>query len=135
MYAGKEPSIVAGQLLAVCWMVMAVCFANSLYKGAGDHQTIPSALRIDPNIAPWWELTIIPDVGPALARNIVEYRERRRIENAANERNVFRSIADLDAVKGIGPKTLARMEPHLLFDSPSIAAESRGPAGNERNTE
>ena len=45
------------------------------------------------NTAPQGELEALPGIGPALARRIVEARP-------------FRSVEDLDRVKGIGPKRL-----------------------------
>ncbi len=68
-------------------------------------------LRIDPNSAPWWELTIIPGVGPTTARRIVSFRS----ENRGAVDGPFRRPADLQAVHGIGPKTSARLAPYLAF--------------------
>lgn len=58
--------------------------------------------RLDPNTATAAELDRLPQVGPALAARILEWR-------AAHGR--FRSLADLDSVPGIGPSTLARLAP------------------------
>ncbi|MCH7721375.1 MAG: helix-hairpin-helix domain-containing protein [Planctomycetes bacterium] len=68
-------------------------------------------LRIDPNSAPWWELTIIPGVGETTARRIVSFRS----ENSGAVDGPFRRPADLQAVHRIGPKTAARMAPYLAF--------------------
>lgn len=64
-------------------------------------------LRIDPNAAPRAELMLLPDIGPSLADAIIESRAREP----------FRSPADLDRVRGIGPKTLAGVTPWLSFDA------------------
>ena len=68
-------------------------------------------LRIDPNSAPWWELTIIPGVGEVTARRIVSFRS----ENGGTVDRLFRRPADLQGVHGIGPKTAARIAPYLAF--------------------
>lgn len=76
------------------------------------------ALKIDPNRAPWWELTIIPGIGEVTAQSIVSFRSSADVLNKADGRAMdepFRQPIDLQAVRGIGPKTAARMEPYLLF--------------------
>jgi len=67
-------------------------------------------LRLNPNTASAAELQLLPGVGPVLAGNIVEYRR------SAVERPAFRSLADLENVRRIGPKTAARLEPYLTFE-------------------
>lgn len=54
--------------------------------------------RINLNTASQAELESLPKVGPTLARRIIDARP-------------FRRIADLDGVKGIGPKTLEVLRP------------------------
>jgi competence protein ComEA len=63
-----------------------------------------SAGPIDVNRATAEELTALKGIGPALAKNIVEFRQR-------NGR--FRSVEDLLQVKGIGPKTLENFRDHV----------------------
>jgi competence protein ComEA len=60
---------------------------------------------VDINRAEWPEFAELPDVGETLARRIVESRR------AAGE---FRDHNDLRRVRGIGPRTLERLEPYLL---------------------
>ena len=61
---------------------------------------------IDPNRAPWWELTELPRVGEITARKIVAEREKG---------GAFAAASDIARVRGIGPKTVARISPHLQF--------------------
>jgi competence protein ComEA len=59
------------------------------------------------NTATAADLERLPGVGPVLARRIVEHREAK---------GLFRQLDDLLQVKGIGPRLLARLKPHLSLD-------------------
>lgn len=61
--------------------------------------------RVDLNQADVAELALLPGVGPQLAQRIVE---RRR------EQGPFRSVAELDAISGVGAVTLRRIEPWVV---------------------
>ncbi len=65
---------------------------------------------INPNSDPAASLVRLPGIGPARAIAIVEYREGHSAEGPA-----FRSPADLDAVAGLGPKTVEKMMPWISF--------------------
>ncbi len=71
--------------------------------------------QLDPNTAPWWELTSLPGIGETRAKAIVEYRTRVRAKGGDPHAVVFRCATDIEAVKGIGPKTVARIAPYLAF--------------------
>lgn len=73
--------------------------------------------RIDPNTATWGELAArLPGIGEVRANEIVTYREGRRAELGADDGTpVFRVPDDLQAVRGIGPKTVELIAPHLRF--------------------
>jgi competence protein ComEA len=66
---------------------------------------LTAKFQVDVNQADWPELIQLPDIGPTLARRLIE--ERRK--NGA-----FRDIDDLTRVNGIGPRTLERIRPYLL---------------------
>ncbi|MEZ6058312.1 MAG: helix-hairpin-helix domain-containing protein [Planctomycetaceae bacterium] len=66
--------------------------------------------QIEINTATWVEWMQLEGIGDQLARRIVEDRELN---------GPFTSIEDLDRVKGIGPKTLANIRPHLRCKSTS----------------
>jgi competence ComEA-like helix-hairpin-helix protein len=61
--------------------------------------TIPT--KLDINSATYEELQKLPDIGPKLAERIMAHRP-------------FETLKDLDAVPGIGPVTIKRLEP-LIF--------------------
>ena len=61
--------------------------------------------QLDINHADWPEFTLLPDVGESLAKRIVQSREAE---------GPFADHEDLARVRGIGPKTLARVRPFLM---------------------
>lgn len=86
---------------------------------AGPNQPGPNSgsQGIDPNTAPWWELTVLPGIGEITAKRIVEYRDGRRRElDLPDEAPVFNAPADLQKVHGIGPKKVEQMTPLLVFE-------------------
>lgn len=74
--------------------------------------------RVDVDRAGPAELTRLPRVGMTLARTIVAWREAH---------GPFGSLAALDAVPGVGPGLLARLEPHVRFSgTPRVAVAGGG---------
>jgi competence protein ComEA len=66
-----------------------------------------AARKININTASQSELELLPRVGPALAKRIIEYREQH---------GPFKSAKELDNVKGIGEATLAKLEPLVTVE-------------------
>jgi comEA protein len=64
------------------------------------------ALKVNINEANMADLMKLPGIGSTYARRIVEYRERM---------GGFRSVDELTKVKGIGPKTLEKLRPHITL--------------------
>ncbi len=58
--------------------------------------------KIDLNAATRAELEALPGVGPELAKRIIEFRESR---------GPFKSVEQLDNVKGFGPKLMEKIRP------------------------
>jgi len=80
--------------------------AGSL-AGAGSRVPRPFAAPADPieiNRASAAELEALPGVGPVLAERIVAYRR---------EHGPFRAAEELMAVRGVGPKSFARMRQRI----------------------
>ena len=61
---------------------------------------------INVNTAPASELQKLPGVGPKRAQDIIAYRQQQ---------GPFKSMADLQKIKGIGTKTAAQLKPHVAF--------------------
>ncbi len=67
------------------------------YKKPGDGTVSINSASAD-------ELQHLVGVGPAMAQRIIDYRK---------EHGAFKSVDELEEVKGIGPKTLAKMKPFV----------------------
>jgi len=77
---------------------------------------------IDLNRASESELLALPGIGPARAAAIVTLREAR---------GRLRSARDLLDVKGIGPRTLERIEPLVTVGAPADSPGGRGEGGRD----
>lgn len=76
-----------------------VVYSASLDEVAAGNQ---QPLKVNINTADAERLDELPQVGPATAEAIIEYRR-------AN--GLFRSVQELEEVPGIGPTTLEKIEP------------------------
>lgn len=65
--------------------------------------------RINPNTANLGSLVRLPGIGKARALDLMAYRSRQ-------PQPAFRSVRDLEAIKGIGPKTAETLAPWLTFE-------------------
>ena len=62
---------------------------------------------VNVNTADQAELELLPGIGPALAKRIIEYRATK---------GAFARVEDLDNVKGIGPKILERLRKQVAVE-------------------
>ena len=129
MMAGKKAPGCAGAATLAGWdltttvhiflvAVMVIVTARVLPTiGADLRPPYPTIRTVNPNAAPWYELTVLPRIGEGIAREIVHYRESALGSGVQGEaaQAVFSSVADLDAVRGIGPITVRRIAPYLRF--------------------
>jgi len=106
---GKPHDPVATSIV-VLGLILATVSSRILFAAKPSEPLPPAVSAIDPNTAPWWELTALPDIGEGTARKIVEYREAH-----ADRSPVFRRPDGLEPVPGIGPKTIERISPYLRF--------------------
>ena len=76
-----------------------VVYSASLEEVEAEAQ---DSLQVNINTADVEELDELPEVGPATAKTIVEYRQTN---------GMFRSVDELEEIPGIGPATLEKIEP------------------------
>lgn len=113
--------VVAGTITIICLSVMIVSqIVGSWRRGRSINidRTFTAPVvefRVDINAADWPELTLLPDISETMARRIVEYRESH---------GQFRVLDEIKNVKGIGPRTFAKMEQYLLPISPEHATKT-----------
>ncbi len=104
----REQSVVA-TLVCVALAGMAVLWVvHGGTRGQIDidrTEPLHYAFRVDVNAAGWPELAQLPEIGPTLATRIVDYRTTN---------GPFTSRKQLLEVRGIGERTLERIEEYLL---------------------
>ena len=76
--------------------------------GTSARQVEVSGIQIDINTAAQAEFMLLDGIGPALAKRIIEDR---------TQRGPFRSVNDLDRVKGIGPKLIEKNRRWMKYSS------------------
>lgn len=103
--------VVGAMIWCGIWWLKNGGFSGNLTNVERDHEENDSRRSVpylvDINTADVAELGELPQVGPNLARRMIEHRERH---------GPFRTFDDLLRVKGIGPKTLEALRPHVRFD-------------------
>ena len=72
-----------------------------------ENDETPGELRININEAGEEELCQLPQIGPARAKNILEYREKH---------GPFASIEEIRAVSGIGDGIFQQIREHITVD-------------------
>ncbi|MET0553303.1 MAG: helix-hairpin-helix domain-containing protein [Vicinamibacteria bacterium] len=84
---------------------LAALFAVALSAGSGFAAAKPApAGKINLNTATADQLTAVPGIGVKLAARIVEHRQKN---------GSFKSVQELMNVKGVGEKSLGKLEPFL----------------------
>jgi competence protein ComEA len=88
-------------------LVMGLGVAAAAAEDARKRQGV-----VNVNTASVEELQLLPGVGEARARAIVDLRKQR---------GGLKSLEDLRDVKGIGEASLERLRPHVAFDGKTTA--------------
>ncbi len=90
-------------MMKVKRVVCAVLFFVVLFGGVVSGFAVE---KIDINTATASELTEIKGVGEVLANRIVEYRQAH---------GTFKSLEELEQVKGVGSKKLEKIKPYIVL--------------------
>jgi competence protein ComEA len=81
--------------------------------GARDRSAKPvrveGALLVNLNSATAAELQALPNIGPATAARIIEYRQKS---------GGFKKVEDLMNIKGIGEKSFLKLQPLVIVETP-----------------
>ena len=80
-----------------------------------------TAYRVDLNRADRAELMQVPGIGPGKADAIVAHR---------NAVGGFGKVEDLNGAKGIGPKTIDYLKPHVIVDGSTVLPSTTPPPSN-----
>lgn len=106
--------------LALCLAIHALALPAAALAQAAAKPAATSSARLDGvvnvNQASSSELELLPGVGPARAKAIVDYR---------NTNGAFERIDDLLRVSGIGKRALERLRPYVVLEGKTTAT---GPA-------
>lgn len=86
---------------AVLCALCSACAFRALATGAQGGTVLRT---LDVNAASAEELELLPGIGPSVASAIVADRA---------DRGPFRTVDDLDRVRGIGPALVSRVRPHV----------------------
>jgi competence protein ComEA len=111
--------------------LLAITLGLLVFRGygawLGARPTEPARVALtDLNKADRSELEQVPGIGPTLAREITEDRQKK---------GQFKSVEELRRVKGVGPATLEKVRPFLQVELPNIepaTTEPQSPATPEQ---
>ena len=98
-----RPLAMAVVAATLCAMVLGYALAHPV--GSPGERVPAEGYLIDVNSADAPTLQLLPGVGPAMARRIIDERKTRP----------FTDAKDLCRVKGIGEKTVERIRPYARF--------------------
>src|SRR4051812_6408937 len=76
--------------------------------------------KVDPNTASAADLSALPNLGPAMARRIIEDREKFKKDQ--QKKNPYGNLGNLQQKKGIGPATLENLKSYLKFPATQPSA-------------
>src|SRR5437762_10048035 len=101
------------RVLLCRWLILFLSAAAS----AGEKK--PPAKPANINTANAEELQQVPGIGPATAEKILQMRKSY---------GAFKSVDDLLAIRGLGPKRLEKMRKYLTVGKPAAAKSGALPA-------
>lgn len=111
-------------------VIAAVMIATSLRAGV----RVTARPVVNVNTASVEQIALLPGVGPKLANEIYAYAEAGQhmyeqsapVESECDHRCHFKSVSDLDKVKGVGAKKLQAMLPYVVVTGETTATGKLG---------
>jgi len=98
--------------LVVLWVVVALSGLRTGLSGRPVDTADAPPGTVNPNSAPWYELALLPRIGESTARAVVACRDARMRDGIGP---AFAGPTDLTEVRGVGPRTVARLANELRF--------------------
>lgn len=108
-YLRANDQITISLLVGLGALGVAIGFANIAWNKGGlvQIESMPQnvqSFRVDLNEADWTEIAALPTMGEVMAKRVVAFRESN---------GQIDSLASLAQIHGIGPKTIAKIEPFI----------------------
>lgn len=105
-------------LFAVAAAVLALSLAGTTHAASAE----PTGV-VNLNSATQTQLSMLPGIGPAKAKAILEFREAQP----------FKSASELVKVKGIGKKLMQKLEPYVTVDGKTTIQAPAKKKGGKRS--
>lgn len=87
-----------------------MCFKKLIFTAIISLSMGMASAAVNINTATVQELDTLPGIGAAKAQSIVDYRTKN---------GPFKSVDELDKVKGIGPALLEKLKPEVTLSNPN----------------
>lgn len=87
-------------------ILLCLCFVVKFFFSASDGGLVPLA-KLNPNTASVAQLAQLPSIGEKKAQAIVDCRNKE----------AFEKPEDMEKTPGIGPKTVEKLKPWLVFNN------------------
>ena len=101
-------------LVGICFCILTLLFVYPGHVANNASASIELCDRVNPNNAPVSSLMRLPGIGSVRATALVAYR--MQFEKQTGSKTAFSNSNDLQKIKGIGPKTVEKIEDFLTFD-------------------
>jgi competence protein ComEA len=102
----------------VAVLVVILCGVSGVSVAGGREARPPLTGVVNINTATSEQLQLLPGIGPAKAKLVIEYRTA----------HAFRTIEELARVKGIGPKTVRKLRANLTVRGTTTVSNSPSPS-------
>jgi comEA protein len=94
-----------------------------VFVGSSQAKKKPPAAPVNLNTATSEELQLVPGIGPVTAEKILQMRKSY---------GAFKSVDDLSAIRGIGPKRLEKMRKYLTVSKTSKVPPQASPPARDQ---